>query len=250
MAVTGWDIDGTDLRTLAYDIRDTDDWDSFPASKYGVQRHPFRTGFGISDKTFYRERHLNLNMAVFPQNTSGQVTTSPLEHMQDNIDTLLGLFHSSGLLTITRTLPDGLTTRVIEGKVLNSFQVKQLGTFLKRFTVRLDLPYPFWRQGSVKNVNGTGALVLTNNGNAPIHNAVITFTTAGRLTVNATGDYIESSAAGVVVDLGAWTVTQGGSPADNLLSDYNRPWFVDFQPGANSLTATGTVSIDFYDSYL
>lgn len=246
---TGWSIEGTDLRTLGYDIEASDDWDSFPGSKYNKVQHPYRTGMAVGTR-FYSERYLALSMLVLPRPPSGPLTVTPLEHLQTNIDTLLGLFHSNPSITVTKTLPDGSTTRTIEAVTVDSFTIKDSfeNSLVRRFTARMLLPYPFWDQGSQKNVTGIGSLALTNNGNAPIHNAVVTFNSVGRLTVDATGDYIEASGTNVIVDMGAWTVTQTGSPADNLLT-HNRPWLVLFQPGTNNLTATANVDIDFYDSY-
>lgn len=246
---TGWDIDGTDLRTLGYEFSVADGWDSFPASRFSAIDHPFRTGNEIGAKTLYGPRNLTFSMWVFPQDITGEVTTSPLEHLQDNLDTLFGVFHSDSPLLITRTMPDA-TTRTINGRVLQAFQVRGGNSLVRKFVARINLPYPFWKAGTVKNVTGTGAQSVVNLGNAPIHNALITFTTAGRLTIDSSGDYIDASAAGVIVDLAAWTIEKpAGTPADNLLS-HNRAWLVMFGAGTTAVTATGTIDIDFFDSYI
>lgn len=254
MATTGWDLDGTDLRRIGYNIRTADGWDAFPASRAAALEHPFRHGEELSDRVFYKARDVSLAIMVLPTAPDGSVTLSGLEHVRANLDALMGLFHGrTGLRTLTQTLPDGSTQRQAKVRVVDSFVVNGLGgnDAARLFVARLRMPYPFWSELPAKNVNGTGSLVLANGGNAPIQNAVITFSTAGRLTHDATGDYLEvDSVAGgsVVVDLGAWTVTQAGSPADARLS-YNRGWLMEFDPGNNGLTATATVSIDYYDSY-
>lgn len=246
MSFTGFSIGGTDLRTKAINLRTVDGWDAFPGLRGAGLVYPYRTGEDISGRKFYQGRDINLSFEVFPRNASGGVTTSPAEHLQDNLDTLMGLFHNStGTVTITRTMPDA-TTRTAAVRVLGAAQVVQGTSALSRIVVfRCRMGHPFWR-GASGQVTATGN--LTNNGNAPIVDAIVTFGTAGTLTHSGLGVSLTATGA-CIVDIGAWTVTQGGSPADNLLS-YDEPWWMLFEPGVNALVITGTVTVDYYEAWL
>lgn len=241
--ITGLTINGLDVRTYAIEVETTDGWDAFPGVRSSGFEHPYRPGEKLSGRKFYRARDLTLTLLVFPQNASGLVTTTRAQHLQENLDALMGaLHHSTATIPVVRTMPDA-TTRTAQVRVLQSFDVGEAAPLARRILVRLRMGHPFWR-GASGQVTATGT--LTNDGNAPITDAVITFTGAGSV-VHANGDTLTTTGS-CVVDIGEGTVKQGGNDADNLLT-YDQPYLMIFEPGGNGVTITGTVTIDYFDAW-
>jgi hypothetical protein len=252
MALTGWQIDGNDLRTVGYNIGTTDGWDSLPSRRQHDIEVPYRHGSITQFPKFYQPRDIALVMQVLGTNAAGAVVSSPLEHVQENLDNLLEWFGKDGLRTLTRTMPD-TTTRTAQIEVLDGFPVRSGPGISRAFVAICRMPYPFWHGTVVNDTGKTGSTSITNAGNAPMQDAVITFTAAGKITHDASGDWIDcSSVAGgnVIVDMSAypWTIKQAGADADGLLT-WNNPWWLNFQPGVNNLTITATVDIDHYPSW-
>lgn len=232
--ITGFTLGSLDLRTLAHEIRSANGWDSFPGLKARGVRYAYTHGEDNSGRRFYKARDIDIDMVLMATNSAGAVTTSPAEHVQDNIDSLLGALHStSGELLLTRTLPDA-STRTADVRPLDFTRVRQNGILTRRVVLSLRMGYPLWH-GAADSVSGAGPLSPDNTGNAPVNDMVITFTTAGRITDDASGDYVEAATAGTVLDVGTGEITVNPS---NDISE-RRPWFLQFEPGVNALTITG-----------
>lgn len=250
---TAWLVDGTDVRKYGYNIRSTDGWEGFPSTRIARNTHAFRHGDKLGARGWYEARRLTLAMDVFPTAADGTVTLAAEEHIQDNLDALFGLFHTPGrLITLQKQYGTGPVTRQIQGAITDAFDVRSgVGPQGRTFVARFELPYPFWHELPIVNLTSqTGAPSVSNGGNAPVADWVMTFTAAGRVTW-PDGSWIEvDSVAGgnVVVDAGAMTVTQAGSPADARLSQ-GQEWWPDFEPGSNSMTITATVNISYYPSF-
>lgn len=242
---TGFVLGSLDLRTLAHEITLVSGWDTFPGLKFSGTQYAYQHGEDISGRRWYQPRTIDLHLILLATDATGVVTTTPLEHLQANLDALFAALHNStGPLTLTRTMPDG-TTRTAEVRPLDAAPVEDGTGITKSVVLSLRMGYPFWH-GATATVAGTGPLACTNNGNAPINDMVVTFTTAGRVTTPA-GDYLESAAAGAVVNVRTGEVTGTATPAD---ISSNKPWFIQFEPGANSVAVTGgSKSIQYFHAY-
>lgn len=245
--MTGFSWNGTDLRTLGYNIQVVDGWDSFPHGRVGVSQYPFRHGEVHTDEIFYDAKDISLGMAVLPTDATGVVTTSALQHLQDNIDMLFGLFGANGMGSLIRTMPD-LTQREAVVRVIEAFEVTDLAKQARQFVVRARMPIPFWRElPQVTGLSVSGSTVVTNNGNAPVQDFQITFGGAGSLTNSDNGDVLVASAA-CTVDLREWNIESGGLPVDNRITP-SAPWLFRLRAGANNLVGTGSVTLNYYHSW-
>lgn len=255
MAQTGWDIAGTDLRRVGYNIDSVAGWDAFPGQRAASFQYGYRHGEVFDQRGFYNARLLPLRIGIVPAAPDGShdyATTSPEEYVQDNIDDVLGLLHSLGDLTVTRTMPDA-SVRTIQGRVINAVPVeKGVGKIGRILNVLLRCGYPFWEQtGQQSQLGQTGAFSAANDGNAPINNMVVVFNVAGTLTHDASGDWISCTEAGVTVDVGARTVKNGAVFKDSTF-DYRDAWWLQMEPGSNGFTVSGGGDIDltWYHSWL
>lgn len=236
-----------DLRTLGYNIQVVDGWDSFPHARMGASQYPYRHGEILTDEVFYDAKDISLGMVVLPTDANGLVTTSPLQHLQDNIDLLFGIFGAAGMGSLIRTMPD-LTQREAVVKVIDTFEVTEQSKQARAFVVRARMPIPFWRElPQITGQSVSGSTVVTNNGNAPVQDFQITFAGAGSLTNSDNGDVLTATAA-CVLDMREWNIESGGLPVDNRLTP-NAPWLFRLRAGANNLVGTGTVSLSYYHSW-
>jgi hypothetical protein len=251
--VTDWSINGTSLRTRGYNIEVVDGWDQFPARRGGSIGVAHRHGSFVNPRRTSEPRIITLAVRVLPVDaTTGLVSTTGPEHLQENLDIVLGLLWGSAELLISRVMPDA-STREINAEVLSAVDATATPTSTRLLIVELECAYPFWHETPIIADDGnSGAFTLTNNGNAPIGDAVVTFSGISKLTHDDTGDFIEITAgAGVVVDVGARTILDGATPVDNDFLT-NSPWWIEIAPGLNNFTLTGagTVDIDYFDSWL
>lgn len=256
MPETGWTLAGTDLRRVGYNIDSVSGWDGFPGFKGAPTEYGYRHGNRFDSRGFYRSRLLPLALRIFPVAPDGTTTYpgNPGRHIQENVDQLLGLLHSLGDITVSRAMPDG-TTREIQGRAIQAVPIRGgQGAIDRNMGVLLECGYPFWQETTQQSVsNELTTFNAVNNGNAPINNMVITFNTPGRLTHDASGDYLETiTDNNVVIDVGPRTVKIGSAFADNRLNDYNAAWFMQMEPGTNGFTVSGggDVSMTWYHSWL
>lgn len=242
---TGFSLSGTDLRTMAHEIRVVDGWDAFPSSRVGVTQYPFRHGEVHSSESFYNARDISLGMVVLPYDgTTGTITTTPLEHIQENLDSLFRLFGAPGQLPLVRTMPDG-SQRQADVRVIDTFEVSGNVGDTRIFVVRMRMPIPFWKELPVDTFSGSGSLI--NNGNAPVGDFTITFGGAGSVTHSSLGDQIVATGA-CVVSITEFSIESGGSPVDNLVT-CNSPWMFRLMPGTNTIAASGSVTFSYYHSW-
>lgn len=253
MSVTGWSLNGTDLRRYGYNIRSTAGWDGYPGSRIVRSSRGFQHGDFLGTKGFYVPKRFSIALDVFPSNPDGTVTLQPEAHIQANLDSLMGLLHSyDRKVTIQKSFGVGPTIREAEVAVLDAFDVGSgFGPYGRTLVMRFEMLWPMWHQlPDVNLTSQTGSPNVTNSGNAPVGDYVMTFTAAGRVTW-PNGEWLEvDSVAGgnVIVDAGAATVTQAGSPADARLTQ-GQPWFPDFEPGVNAMTVTATINLDYYHAF-
>ena len=249
---TGVTLNGTDLRTLGYNIEVLDGLDAWPGLNISGTERAFEHG-AIYDHELavYRPRSLVLALTILPQDpVTGLVVSSPLQHVEENLQTIMGLLHRrTGISTLVKTLPSGATR---EALVIpqDAFPIsKQRHGKTARLGIRFEVPYPFWHGDANTPANQSGSFSITNEGNAPVADAVITFVTAGTLTHTPHGDAVSSSEAGVVVDCRNKTFLNGSTRKDGV-ANATKPRIIQLEPGVNQCTATGTVSFSFRHGWL
>lgn len=245
VGLTGFTLNGLDLRTLATNIDSANGWDSWPGLKAVGADYAYSHGEDFSGRLFYRARDIDLAMVILATNSSGVVITSPQQHVDANIATLLGALHStSSPLSLVRTLASA-ETRTALVRPIDFARVEDHVGPTRRVNLTLRMGYPFWH-GAAFDVTNSGSFSFNNLGNAPINDFELTFNGAGRLTHSASGDWVESSAAGVTINIGTGVVTAGSSAAVNS----NRPWLIQLEPGNNSLSATASVTLEGFYGYI
>jgi hypothetical protein len=256
MAVTGWQVGAIDVRDGRFNISTLDGWDSMPSRRGANIEIPLRHGAVSVPSKFYKQRTLTLNIIVLPNDASGAVThtNGARAHIRENLDVLLGALYSDSLISVQRVEPAypgaGTVTWEALCEVLDVIPVRSGAGLTRLMAVRFKIPRPFWR--ILPEVTGGGTPSVSNIGNAPVDDMVVTFTggTNPKLTNTTTGEFLmitDAMANPVVVDVGERTVKQLGAPVDAVLSHAPGRW-LEFVPGTNSLSLTGggTVSIDFY----
>lgn len=275
MAVTGWTLEGTSLRDFSVTLKTIDGWDSFPGKRGGNSTVPFVHGEYSVPRKFYEARDLGLVLEVLPYQPAGGQTVTTLEHLQTNVDKVLGLLHSrDSLLTLSRTMPDA-SVRQLEVEVINAVPVLTgQSKFTRQIAVQFRAPNPFWRETPINTVTQIDITTTSQNiavvtgGNAPIHDAVIRFTATAAVTSpklswpsGATPEYVSyvgTVGAGdwIEFDCGARTAYfDDGSRADSGV-DFAYAHWIELPP-ADSFNMTATcgsasdwdVSINWYDKW-
>ncbi len=246
MAITtGFTLAGLDLRQVGWDIGTVNGWDSWPGKRLQETVYGYRHGAQMDDRGFYKARDIALSISVHPFLPAGGGSDDPAEHIQSNVDDLLGALHNvSDTLLLSRAMPDG-SVRTLDVYPVQTFAMsKGTGPVGRQFGLLLRAPYPFWQQTGQQSQNGeTGSFTADNDGNAPIGNMVVAFNTAGTLTHDASGDFITVTESGLIVDMGARTVKAGSVHKDNKLT-VNRAWWLQMEPGSNAFTVSGGGNID------
>lgn len=243
---TGFTLTGLNLRQVGWDIGTVTGWDGWPGKRLQETVYGYRHGAQMDDRGFYKPRNIALAISVHPfLPAGGSGSIDPAEHIQSNVDDLLGALHSvTDSLVLSRAMPND-TVRTLDVVPVQSFSLgKGTGPVGRQFGLILRAPYPFWEQTGLNSQNGeTGGFTATNLGNAPIGNMVVTFNSAGKLTHNPSGDFIQVSESGLIVRMQERTVKSGATHKDNKLT-VNRAWWLQMEPGSNSFTVSGGGNID------
>lgn len=253
---TQWTVGSLALRDAAIDIIDTSGWEGFPGRRGSNIEIPGVTGsFFVRDKP-YPERSFSLALVVFPWDSTGAVTTTPGQHIQTNIDTLFDELTANVLISVQKSVDAGPTREAL-CEVVNTIDVGPYGShpYARAFVVQFNVPDAFWRE--LPQITGEGPPSTTPGGNAPVHDPVVTLNggTDTRLTNTTNGDWVEITGAlggtPVIIDVGARTVTQGGTPIKDRFRTNNRRWFTLFTATNNlSVSGGGTASIDYYRKWV
>lgn len=213
--------------------------------------HPGFRGFDTpllsSDGEFFRTqkplnpRFMTLTILTFDRDINGLVTDPDgnCQELENSTDTLLGLL-GLGQFMIERELPNG-DVRWIMAQVNGAASFIQGPIHTSRQLIcPIRCAYPMWQ--SETQTSGAITTSVVNAGNGRISNAVITLGGSAVLTNPSSGERLENLDGGsIVVDVGTRTVTQGGSPADNLLEPSTPSWMT-FGGGTTTITTTGSVS--------
>ncbi len=243
----------TDLLDFCYDIRLV----SEPVLGFRG-RNPivaYQHGEFSSPRKFHPAANILLETWLRYTNAAGAVTHTDGRpgHVYENYGSMKTLLTGAqaSLVRLERTNPEDGTVHmdvelVGEGRPTQAQHI--IGWPLRG-------PHPFWVGVAASQQSPT---TVTNNGTAPVGDAVIDIVggTAGGISHDDTGDSVTIAGAlpsgGVRVDVGARTavrISGGADWSDNLV--VNAPWWIEFDPGANAVTAVGgsTVTVDFSLQY-
>ena len=266
IGLTGWEVEGVNVRTAAINIFDVEGWDAFQTKRGGNPRVAYQDGSMWSGQKYFDQGDLALIFVVLDNDAAGGITHpgGAYGELQDNIDALKGIHHSDTLLDIRKTVPNrgaaGTHERRVMGEPLG-FAPFQSGPGITRtFLARYAIPYPHWQELPVRATQnlGVGAETVDRGGTAPISDSVVTISGAGRITIDATGRWIENLASGVlIVDMSGPTleVTKAGAPAPNDF-DYAHPELLRWpanQDGSDlavGVTTTVACDVDLFDEWL
>ncbi|RKZ11616.1 hypothetical protein DRQ53_15800 [bacterium] len=215
----------------------------------------YRHGEWSSPRKYVRASNFVLEVFISYTNAAGAVTHADgaAGHALENLGNVKRIFggNQATLVRLERTAPDqGTVYRDCE--VLGEVSPSQARHI---FTIPLHAPHPFWVGAADTGNTGT---TLTVAGDAPIGDAVVTFTsgTDQKLTHTASGASIQISgttpAGGVEVDIGAGTCVKvtGGTDYSNYLV-VSSPWWMELDPGANTVSVSGggTISTDWFTQW-
>lgn len=252
VGVTGLTLEGTDLRTLGINLTLLDGLDGIAGTIIPFSSPSWRQGVHIASGTRYRydRREFTLNFTALPQDASGVVTTSPLQHAEANLEILAGLLHSNdgSPLSLVKTLPSTLQKEALvypQGIV----NISNRGS-MKSVAINFLMAYPFWRElPQSTNASQTGSFSLDNDGTGPVADMQITFNTAGNLIHTQSGDTITVTGdTNILVDLPSGKVTKAG--VRNGSAEFSVPYGMEMWKGTNDFTATANVDIDYHHAYL
>lgn len=178
-----------------------------------------RPGMTLGGDQLGRPRFFVLNLKVTRWGPTNFALTAIDENHQiwANTDNLLTQLSAPETL-LEVDLPDG-TSRWL--RVANLDPALSIRHDRRReFSIPLVSDWPYWRAGGAESSQVvSAATTLTGGGRKNIYDPVLTFSGDGTFTHSDLGWALEvvGSTGPVTVDLGARTVSQGGSPADNLL---------------------------------
>lgn len=253
MAITGFTLGGQSLRTPAWEIMSVDGWDEYPAWRGEHVEVANRHGVTVNSRRFANSRSLNLPMVVLPYDLSGSQGSTPEEHIQENVDTLMGIFYGAhNLLGITRTMPDG-TTRTIQGEVVQAIPIQGGSGRVRELSIELNCPYPFWHGAAISDLGNSGSFTVTNNGNVAVGDALFTFSGIATLTHDDTGDSFEITAgSNTIVDAGERTIQRASVDVDADFEIGTSGYWIELLPGVNNFTLTGAGTVDIvgFDGWL
>ena len=215
----------------------------------------YRHGEAPTPRKYHRALNLVLETGIRYTDSSDAITHVDGEagHVYENLGELKRLFAGTqaAFTRLQRSSPDHGTV-YLDVEMLGDPSESQDRNV---FTWPLHSPNPFW-VGAVDLANASPT--LTNDGTAPVGDLVVKFTgttTDPRLTLTATGDYIQIDGAlpagGVEVNVAAGTCTKisGGADYINNLRVFSS-WWLELDPGINTVavtqaSGTPTVAVDW-----
>lgn len=234
-----WDFEGTDpmdhckaVRVVTeYGLASRGDSDFANPGQHGTFYVPHKLmGAGNVDLVTYL-------LDSEPDGTVSHVDGRP-GHIMENLSTLKRILNkSTGLITLQRTAPHIGTQEIL----VELIDQPRQGQDRHEIVWSLKAPKPLWRSVATTNTSpSTGT--LDPGGNAPMDDAVVTFGGAGSIYCTDTNSGFAVTGA-CVVDCGAGTVEQGGSPTPGLIQPLNERW-LHLEGGVNNaITVTGSPSM-------
>lgn len=246
---------GLSINNTAYSVEDWSTIFGTPGLS-GSQVQVFgRPGAITAGDLLPQFRSFTLRLNILDRDASGGLTepTGP-EQLQANTDAFLALLGSRTGEYLEVDMPDG-TSRFL---LVRNLQAAPIAQPRKLRTIRapLETDWGLWREGGNENnetISGAGSITIAGE---TVYDAVLEFSGDGTFTHSGLGWAIEvtGSSGTVTVDLGARTVTEGGSAATNRIRRTTVPgmgrvwgWF---PTGSNSVTSSVGVDVIWRDQYL
>lgn len=214
-----------------------------------------RPGGWLSGDRLGVSRFPTLNMRITGKGPAGTlVEPTTEEQKQANTDLFLGLVTDPAGNYMEVDMPDG-TSRFIYVYNVTPAAMRQPRAD-RTISIPLESSDAYWKEGGQEDTDTiTGADTMTVGGNRSVYDAVLVFAGDGTFTHSGLGWAIEvtGSAGAVTVDLGARTVTEGGSPALNRIrrtpaAGQGQVWGW-FTPGSNSVTSDVSVVATWRSSW-
>ncbi len=243
----------TDLDTYCYEIRIKNE--AAPGFRGRNPKVAYTHGEFSSPRKFHPASNVLLETWLRYTDAAGAVTHTDGRpgHVYENFDFVKKLLtgDQDSLIRLQRTAPEHGTVHM-DVELLAAGRPTQADHIIGW---PLHAPHPFWIGAAASQQSPT---TVTNNGSAPVGDAIIDIIggTDGGISHDDTGDSVTIAGAlpsgGVRVDVGARTavrISGGADWSDNLV--VNAPWWIEFDPGANAVTAVGgsTVTVDFALQY-
>lgn len=218
------------------------------ATEYGLAgagdtsfRQPGQHGTLYIPGQLYGSGDVRIHCHLRMTDSSGAITHPDGEagHIYENLAILKELFGKvDAEIVLTREAPHQGTNslKITPGDEPTSGQNR----FEVIFPMRAHKP--FWYGDAVSSTL-TGA--FDPGGNAPVDDAVLTFSGAGTIINGRNGDRIQTTGA-CVVNCGTRRVTVGGVHSPGLIIPGNERW-LHLEPGVNAIT--GSCGIDYYPKW-
>ena len=262
----GWEYNGVDLSTYAYNVRALGAPEQVPGRRSDNVVIPSHTGRLYVGKR-HDQRVLALAMFVDARHPTTGALTRTAAQLESNLDALKAVFAADGQHTLRQTLPDG--ARQATAEVINVVEFKPEGPYNYALVVEFVLADPWWYAETVTTVGPTTiiqspqSISVDNPGTYKAEKAVLTITgpiTDPKLTVDSVWvKYTGSVAAGstLVLDCGDWTAELDGADVSGDISHEGDLRWLIFEVGTNTLTLESsgfgsgtTVQVDFTAAYV
>jgi len=275
MAQTTWTVDGTSLRNLAYNIESADGWDAYPGKRSSNPNIAFVQGEFSDPMKWYMSRDISLKLVVFDQSTGGGTghPGGPRGQLQENVDTLLGLFYARDSLLDLRRMQANSAGSLIERQarveVVDAFAVESTrrGDPMRTMVVQLRMPYPLWwelplaTQTEANITTTSNGFNIVAGGNAPASDMVVTFDataaiTDPRIEVDSTAEFVQYAgtvAAGslLILDMHNRTAVLDDQVGGVLKADggitFGHAWWMQIEPNATTAMTSTVQSASDYD---
>jgi hypothetical protein len=209
-----------------------------------------RPGGVVSGDLLGRERYPILSMHITDRDAAGGLTEpTTSEQKVANTDVFLGLITDPDGQYLELVMADG-SLRFIHVRDLSPAPIIQRRRS-RRIRVPLVSTFPYWKAGGQESTQTiSGADLMAFGGNREVYDAVLVFAGDGTFTHSDLGWSVEvtGSGAAVTVDLGARTVTEGGTDALNRIRRDSRKWGW-FVPGSNNVTSDVSVEVTWRSSH-
>ena len=242
---------GLSINNTAISVADWSTLFGSPGMSASVAEVYGRPGGYIAGDRLALSRVFSLDATIHKWPANPANCTPSQQALMDNTDAFLAELAKPQGTFVEATFPDA-STRFIHAYNIAPSPMIQPGS-VRRFSVPMDAPWPYWMSGGTEKTDTlSGSDSLLVGGNAPLHNAVLSFAGDGSLSCPALGWTltVAGSSAAVEVNLGTRKVVMSGSPAPNVLTRDRRDW-AWFMPGANAVTATGTtITVTWRDNWL
>ena len=256
-------IDGNIIATYARAIEDLTGRDAIPARRTadhhaagvdGTYPHP------NGGPALFTAKTQRLRIWVSPFDADGNTVhaNGPRAHLRENLDELWRICAGSSrdAHTIQWVDPTPSATRTLENTARIAVAPSGGSRLVRHLDLTLTYPWPFFRDvttGLQTLGPFTGAQSFTPQGTAPLADLTLTCTSAGRLTHDQTGEYVEvdsiPSGSVIINQRPPRTVLSGGNDARHVFwSSHAHGLRFDAGTLAN-LTITGTWSLAYYPQH-